>query len=247
VPRGRSRRGDLRLELRGLPPGCSADSLVAWWPADGDLGDVAGGHNATTGVRVPFVAGVHDRAFVFDDSCPAGLRVAEDHAFRNLGAFTIEAWIRPVYDTSPRINVLDGIFGRAVGCDRIGMSFSLTVYKTSSEATICFYMADSTSHEIEAYGPSTTIPRDDDFHHVAATYDGRSMAIFIDGRLARTMANPNARFPAAGNLRIGHHPECSSLTYTAIDELRFFRRALEASEVASIHASRTQAAAARAP
>ena len=80
---------------------------------------------------------------------------------------------------------------------------------------------DDTWIKLDSLGPS--IPVNDGFHHVAATYDGERMSIYIDGEI-------NHSFPVTGSLTdlggafiIGADIEKNELAYFfngIIDEVR---------------------------
>ncbi len=79
-------------------------------------------------------------------------------------------------------------------------------------------------------GPSVT---DDRWHHVALTYDGKRLKLFVDGKAAGE-ASPAA--PLAKNehdLWIGGRPEGVVAT-GVIDDVRFYSRALSGAEVAAL-------------
>jgi hypothetical protein len=233
------RRGERRaiaIALNALPAGVSGDSLVAWWPGEGDYTDVAGGHSGYSDLGNSFTPGPRGQAFLFEESKPGGIHVPDDRAFRVARAFTIEAWMRPNFAPSIKANALDGIFGKAAGCDRNNVTFSLTVAKNSSPGGITLYMPDSTGLEVGIAGPQAFLPQDGRFHHVAATFDGAMARIYLDANLVLEQENRQVRSSGLGKVRIGHHPECTSLTLAALDEVRFFARALSTTEIRAIHA-----------
>ena len=242
TPLEHGERRSLALTLRALPNGVLGDSLVAWWPAEGDFADVAGGHFGTRDLPIAFTPGPRGQAFSLEGPLPGGIRVPDDRAFQRARAFTIEAWIRPRFTPELATNVLDGIFGKALGCDRNRVTFSLTVFKNVSPARISLWMPDSTGLEIEISGTEASVPQDGSFHHVAATFDGAWARIYLDGERVLERENPNVRSSGLGRPRIGHHPECSSVTVADIDEIRFFARALSGEEIAAIHARDAAAA-----
>ncbi|MDQ1257525.1 MAG: beta-galactosidase, partial [Candidatus Hydrogenedentes bacterium] len=71
------------------------------------------------------------------------------------------------------------------------------------------------------------------WHHLAGVYDGKQLALYIDGALAATAA-------CSGNLNysyypvcIGRNPEAEHALRGAVDEVRLYGRALSADEVKS--------------
>ena len=75
------------------------------------------------------------------------------------------------------------------------------------------------------------------WHHVAATYDGSQVALYIDGRLDCTFAASGAIATAANPLYIGseQYPGPGSQWAGSISELSIFDRALSAREIGAMY------------
>jgi hypothetical protein len=71
---------------------------------------------------------------------------------------------------------------------------------------------------------------DDKWHHVAMTYDGKAVTIYVDGKKGAE-EKPPALATCEHDLWIGARPEGVCAT-GLIDEVRFYTRALTAAEVA---------------
>ena len=73
------------------------------------------------------------------------------------------------------------------------------------------------------------------FQHVAATYDGTTMRIYVDGVEKATMAVSGAIDPTTDPFVIGRNVVASSVAWEGlIDEVDLFGRALSASEIQAI-------------
>lgn len=76
---------------------------------------------------------------------------------------------------------------------------------------------------------------DGQWHHVAATFDGRAFRVYLDGRQIGSLERPgtiSAGGSAVGCIGSSSGGECFQ---GSIDELRVYRDALTASEVAALH------------
>ncbi len=73
------------------------------------------------------------------------------------------------------------------------------------------------------------------WHHVAATFDGQHVSVYIDGVLAAATSASGSLSPAVGaNLMVGADPVDPQAKFSgAVDELRVYGRALSATEIAA--------------
>lgn len=80
---------------------------------------------------------------------------------------------------------------------------------------------------------------DEGWHHVAATYDGASLRIYLDGAISgEQTVTPTGISQSAYEIFVGTDQYAPEPLYTkgAIDELRIYDRALSAQEVAALAA-----------
>ena len=78
------------------------------------------------------------------------------------------------------------------------------------------------------------------WHHLALTFDGKTMRFFVDGKEQGQQQIATARRPGKGVLRIGQAADGSdSLVRGRYDQIRIWNRALTAAELAA-HAARPQ-------
>ena len=74
---------------------------------------------------------------------------------------------------------------------------------------------------------------DDKWHHVALTYDGKIVTLYVDGKKESTVTPAGPLAKNKHDLWIGGRPEGVVAT-GAIDDVRFYTRALSAKEVAAL-------------
>ena len=71
-----------------------------------------------------------------------------------------------------------------------------------------------------------------DWYHVAGTYDGSELKIYINGGIGATTAHIGAIDVSTGNLTIGINSEENDRLYNgSIDEVRIYNRALTEGEI----------------
>jgi len=71
-----------------------------------------------------------------------------------------------------------------------------------------------------------------DWHHLAMSYDGDTLRLYVDGRPAGSTNVGKARVPGQGKLRIGHRPDGHGQPVHALfDEVRLWSRVLDDREI----------------
>lgn len=192
--------------------------LVAWWPLDGNASDASGkGHDGTPNggpTYEPAVVGSGIRM----DGQTQDVAIPASPAL-DLQAHTLAAWVK----WSPGANNADpAIYVSGTTGDRLGANVGTT----------------RVAHLVN-YGPN--LPHfayvdtfaDEQFHHLAFTWDGSTSRIFIDGALVSTEAMPGPiTYPTNELNHIGYSPNGGADRFAGVlDEIRLYGRALEASEV----------------
>ena len=199
------------------PPG-----IVASWTGNGIYLSAAGTNHGTAVGSVTFVPGVVGQAFAFDGSGDA-VSVANS-AELQLQTLTIEAWIKR---SSPSRASLDsstldaGIFDYAWG------GYSLTL---SDDGRLILTKVGY------SYVASTMAVTDtNNFHHVAVTKTGSTVAFYLDG-VAESVGAYDPGFVFNGPAAIGARGgDFVGSFFGAIDEVAVYNRALSASEIQSIY------------
>ncbi|MEK7753431.1 MAG: LamG-like jellyroll fold domain-containing protein, partial [Acidobacteriota bacterium] len=83
-----------------------------------------------------------------------------------------------------------------------------------------------------------TVQNDDQWHHVAAVYDGASIVLYIDGAASTPVPCSGNIVPKANTLKLGWEDGWNSQRYKGkMDEVRVYNRALAPAEIALLHSS----------
>ncbi len=214
-----------------LPPGC-----IAWWRADGDFTDSAGGVTAIPAGSPQFSGGVYGQALRLDGASQ-WLRLSSSGLVRGRSAVTISVWLRPrgkqgggytwghvwFESTASTLN----------GCDNY-TRFSLTV---NSGGRVRVAGRDSEDGTVYALESARAIPSNA-WTHVAATWKaGVGISLFVNGVLDNALSAPGLgafTATAANYVLIGASRHAfNNETYNGdVDDLMLFDRALSPADVA---------------
>lgn len=212
---------DIRL-YRTAPPLAvptepGIDGLVAHYSMENNVQDISGnGHDGTAVGEPSFVAGIDGMALELDGT--------EDYVdcgnsadFDITDEVTLSAWVK----TSDCGNEEHNPF--------VGKGDHSYAIKHSTGNAIQFFIYDG--QWIEA-NVSVDDSFNDDWHHVAGTYNGSELKTFIDGGLNATTAHVGDIDSSTNNLTIGTNSEEDGRYYEgSIDEVRIYNRALTDGEI----------------
>ncbi len=209
-----------------VPP---PSGMVSWWPGDGNGSDIIDANNGTLMTGVSFVPGEVGQAFSFDGTT-SGYVAIPDSASLNLSyGNTIDLWVK-VAAYPPN-----------------GAGAGIIVNKWASAQEDKLLMIDSTGkvyyYLFNCFGgtplPSSTALAIGTWYHIAATYDGVTAKIYINGVLNSSKPASGTVGNAHGKLYLGYNPSrtmegMSSFTGLA-DEIEWFNRALTTNEITAIY------------
>jgi hypothetical protein len=149
--------------------------------------------------------------------------------------FTMSAWIKVDDNTSTRA-IMGRAFGGAYTGSRKGISMELQGGGATAPSRLCLVFYGSTS-SVVVNATANLVPKDI-WTHVAATYDGSDINLYINGELKKTGVYPRASLAnlSGVDFTIGtiFNATGSTLTYLfdgAIDEVRVFDKALTTDQV----------------
>jgi hypothetical protein len=211
-----------------LPP-CATPpvGLVSWWPGEGNANDIVGANNGTLLNGATFAAGEAGSAFSFNGSNQC-VQIPYSQTLVSSN-YSIEAWVKPLGQVSDSINQAL-IFGQGYGRQ-------LVARKGTSGVIIGFYFANSSS---TFFGVVSTnqIPIGQ-FTHLAGTWDGTTLRLYINGVLNAQLApsaspvDPGCPFSIGG-----FYNNCGGAGQFfngLVDEVSDYNRALSDGEVQAIY------------
>jgi len=227
--------GETKLDVaRNVEPLKIPKPLIAYWTFDEDCGpkclDSSGaGHDATAAASASLerVPGVFGGAVGF--SGQHMLHVPEKPAFDGLRKVSFTAWTLPTELSGHR-----EIFRKEDGDQRVLFSFQNDGTILSLGLNIGGYV------ECDAkIDPARLL--DGRWHHCAATFDGETMRVYLDGKEIGALARPGqiaVGGSAPGCIGSSNGGECFQ---GMIDELRIYRDALTAAEIARLYENGVEA------
>ena len=145
-------------------------------------------------------------------------------------ALTVEAWVRPVSDTLVQTIAARWDFPST---DDAARTFALTLQPGSR---LVFETDETSTRRPEVL--TATVPQlhDGRAHHVAATWDQRRFALFVDGsEVAAKTSQGGTLNPALTTLSMIGGQTRGFPANGVIDEPTIYSRALAASEIGAIH------------
>jgi glucose/arabinose dehydrogenase/PKD repeat protein len=198
------------------PPG-----LVAAYGFNEGTGSVAGdasghGHTGTISGATWVTGGKYGGALAFD--AVDWVTIAPSSLLDLTTGMTLSAWVKPTGTTGWQTVVLKEQPG--------GLVYALYSSTTGNVPAAHAYVAGA---ERRTLGP-TVLPANT-WTHLAATYDGAMLRLYVNGvqASARAMAGPIAT--STGLLRIGGNAVWGEYFRGLIDEVRVYSRALTPSEI----------------
>lgn len=171
------------------------DGLVGFWPGNGSAADSVGGNNGVLMGGANFAAGLAGQAFSFDEP-GSFVKIPKSSVFDPGSQVTVEFWMKP--DPANAMNNYQGL----VTADFYGVEISNGYGGTMG---VNFYLSTTSgqpsrrsglgmqnfngitsvgnfTHVSDANGGGAAVSAGQ-WHHVAGTYDGAQLRVYIDGQL----------------------------------------------------------------
>jgi hypothetical protein len=155
--------------------------------------------------------------FSGEESC---VSVPNSESLQLAEGFTLEAWVRP----EGSLSAAPLLFKEASGA----YSYAMGIGLTSSSKAQGFIDPAGPGEEKEVTGSAL---EDDVWTHLAITYDGDHLRIYVNGELSESRAVGPLSLSSDGPLYIGCAPDFGEAFNGRIDEVRVYNRALVESEV----------------
>lgn len=215
-----------KIQQFAAPP----TGLVSWWQAEGTGRDSIGSNHGflSQNETVGFAPGVFGEAFSFADQgfvqVPASPKLAPS-------TLTVSAWVRSDVAPAPLSYVVSK---GAADCD----AASYALY-TSETGGLRFYVYNGLD---VALSPESSEIWDGDWHHVAGTFDGQTVRLYVDG-LEVGSGTPapltiNYALPTHNDLLIGAYQGTCGFRFNGdVDGVQIYNRPLTPIELEGIFES----------
>jgi hypothetical protein len=208
-----------------VPPGA-----ISWYRAEGNAVDSVGINNGALIGGATTSAGMAGQAFTFD-GVNDSVNVPMTTSLQLTTGATLEFWMKG--DSTNALNFCcQGLVATdmyAIEIANSGIHFGLS---TDNGVTQPFPSSGQVAISTNAW------------HHVAGTYDGSTIALYVDGVLAASTAHSGSISSNSGFLSIGSEdgrtgtcPSCVGTRYYKglIDEVTLYNRALTAGEITDLY------------
>ncbi|MBI2949201.1 MAG: immunoglobulin domain-containing protein [Verrucomicrobia bacterium] len=205
--------------------------LTGWWPGEGSFSNLVATNQGVPLGKVSFAAGEVSQTFSFA-SDGDGITIPHDSLFDvQASGFTVEFWMRGIKNQPQSLYlVADKSHGWA---DSKGWAFQ----GFSDNGKLSFFIGAGGAVSTDFIGVTSGADLlDGVFHHVAGTWDGSRVRLYVD----RTLQGEAALSTPANNTRpvnVGYSWGGGSpnrFFRGQVDELSIYRSALSSNEVAAI-------------
>ncbi len=204
-------------------------NIAAWLPGDGNANDISGnGNNGTLNGGVTFTTGKVAQAFQTNNINGASVQVSDSPSLNFTTALTVEAWINP---SMPNTAVsFTPIVDKGYGGSGSSPTYLLNYNPNTGQVQ---FVIGTPSANGFAISPNP-IPLNT-FTHVAGTYDGATVRIYVNGVLADSQATTiSSLAPSNTPLAIGKSNNFINTFFGIIDEVTLYSRALSQTEIQAI-------------
>ena len=202
------------------------EGLVARWPGDGNANDIVGSNDGFLG-STTFASGKVNQAFGFDGRGDyVEVANASDLQITASSPSTLDAWIFPT-SFPPVEGIPDA--ARAVPVTAAMDGYYALQYFDANE----FFRAHVHTGVNWIYADAPFSLALDTWTHVAQTWDGTTLKIYVNGQLIGSGARSGPPYTDRGHLFIGTIH--GHLFAGRIDEVSIYNRALSADEIKAIY------------
>ncbi|MFN9721118.1 MAG: LamG-like jellyroll fold domain-containing protein, partial [Planctomycetota bacterium] len=195
-------------------------NLIGRWAADGDARDSANGHDGTLNGGMTFVSGVSGQAFHFDGS--NDYVSVPDSIEQRAAMFTVAGWVQFANQGSIVLaSKYGGYYNGWILYLEADRRASMSVYNVSNPA-------------LGQNVASSPLPGSG-WTHVAGTYDGTNLRIYVNGEEQGTARFDGGYLPTGQAMTLGRASWYPRDYFAGdLDDFRFYDRALTAGEIAAI-------------
>lgn len=218
-------------------PSCvtAPTNIVAWWPGDGHAYDLARTNAGTLLNSATYQSAVVGEGFSFD-GVGGHVRVPDQASFHCTNGLTIEAWVNPTNVTSQ--NEIVDKWDAVAGFNQRSYAAALL-----SGGRFFLQLAPLGKAAGATYVATTNAVALNGWTHVAGTYDGSMIRVYLNGVLEAQGIYTNGIFPGTNALAIGG--AVGGATYGSvivpfhgwIDEPSIYSRALTGTEITALYSA----------
>ncbi|MCK9310796.1 MAG: T9SS type A sorting domain-containing protein [Bacteroidales bacterium] len=216
----------------------SYPDLVGYWPLDESTGatayDSTSCANNGTIYGATHVAGKKNMGLNFTTATTNDVEIPSSASLNAItSAITLSAWVNADTNTANSNIIERWIYGTGI------YQRAYTLY-VGTNGTISFGLSnDGTSTNAKWITTTETISRNQ-WTHIAATFDGTTMKIYINGTFSKSLVPGfSTIFVPTGNVHIGNW-QTTATTWEnpfkgSLDEVRLYKKALSASEIFGLY------------
>jgi hypothetical protein len=210
--------------------------LVAWWPGDGHLLDIRGGHSLSPkDLSETYMSGMVKQSLQFTPTSTSSA-YQTDPIISGWAEGTVDFWVN--FDSLAHNDTLLGA-GRA-SCNTYGFCDPINIfYDIDNNWGLTFFLFKPTPEPGGLhFVPSHVTAHDDEWYHIAVTWGSAGMKIYVDGDLKGSEPTYTLGVPPIDYLLFGNSGWGSKAFHGGMDEIEIFDRALSDAEIASIYNAR---------
>lgn len=167
-----------------------------------------------------FTAGKFGKALAFDGNNDY-VSVNDSPSLDLTNRMTLEAWVRPTASSGWRTVLM-----KENGSE---MSYGMYARESSNRPSV-WMRVNPTSGSSQSAGATPGLPLST-WSHMAATYDGTSLKLYINGTLRATKSQTGSMYVSGSPLKFGGNAVWGEYFAGQLDEIRIYNRALTQSEI----------------
>ena len=204
----------------------TASTLRGWWTMDGNANDSSGLANHASLIGSPtFVAGQVGQALSLNGTTQ-NASVPDANSLDLTTGMTLAAWIRP----GVTVNTTQDVIKKATNGGINGYELSL-----SSAGKVFVRLNQVASGDTFRINSTTDYPLNNTaWMHAAATYDGTTMRLYINGVQEGSIAGPAAITANSLAVGLGAQSDNTRRFTGLLDDARIYGSALSASQIAAL-------------
>ena len=205
----------VRCSINGPP--------VAWWPGEGNADDIVGGNHGTLNNGATFAPGVIGQAFSFDG---VDDYVVLERPVSLSGGFTYSAWVN--FASTSLFDDTQNFFNNS----------QFFIRKSNEFESNHFGAFVRTADRKGGRAESVTFVKPETWYHVAATWDGTWLRIYVDAVLEDSTVREGPLVSTIVEAKFGQG-EAGSVSgnefHGRLDEIMMYNRALSGEEIMALY------------